>query len=400
MQEQITKTFLKAYKFRLKPSSEQVAQMAQIAGVCRLVWNLCLKQREMAYSSCRKSLNSYSQLPEVTLLRTEYDWIKDVPSQALQQKVRDLDVAYKNFFERRADFPEPKKKGKSVDSFRYPQGFNLDNRRIYLPRIGWVGFFKSRPIRGEARHVTVSRRGKHWFVSVTCEVEISTDTPAPGEVGVDMGVAKLCAMSDGTVIENPGCLKGKLTKLAKLQRRLARKRKFSRNFWKLKAKITALHTKIADARKDNIHKATTGIAKNHGLIVLEDLRVKAMSTSAKGTPQNPGRNVRQKAGLNRAILDAGWGEFRRQIEYKAAWRDGIVVLVDPRNTSRKCSSCGHTAKENRLTQADFVCTACGHAADADVNAAINILRAGHARIACQASGAARPPATGTMEVAA
>ena len=125
-----------------------------------------------------------------------------------------------------------------------------------------------------------------------------------------------------------------------------------------------------------------------------------MSTSAKGTPKNPGRNVRQKAGLNRAILDAGWGEFRRQIEYKAAWSDGIVVLVDPRNTSRKCSSCGHTAKENRLTQADFVCTACGHAADADVNAAINILRAGHARIACQASGAARPPATGTMEVAA
>ena len=139
-----------------------------------------------------------------------------------------------------------------------------------------------------------------------------------------------------------------------------------------------------------IHKTTTTIAKNHGLVVLEDLRVKAMSKSAKGSIDNPGRNIRQKAGLNRGILDAGWGEFRRQLEYKVAWANGIVVAVDPRNTSRRCPVCGYTAKENRMTQAGFVCVRCGHTDDADVNGAINILRAGHAQLACGEIGAIRP----------
>jgi putative transposase len=120
----------------------------------------------------------------------------------------------------------------------------------------------------------------------------------------------------------------------------------------------------------------------------------------KNGRENPGKNIRQKSGLNRVILDAAWGEFRRQVEYKVDWANGIVVAVDPRNTSRKCSACGHTAKENRQTQAYFVCVVCGHTDDADVNAAINILRAGHARLACQASGDPMLPATGTLKVAA
>lgn len=390
----------KTYKFRLKPSEAQAKQLTQIAGVCRLVWNLCLRQRTAAYSSRKKTLNSYAQIPEVTQLRQECDWIREVPSQVLQQKVRDLDVAYRNFFGGWAAFPEFKKKGKARDSFRYPQGFKIDNRRVFLPKIGYVGFYKSQEVKGEIGHVTVSRTGRHWFVSFNCEVEIPVATPSAKEIGIDMGVAKLCALSDGTIYENPSCLKRQLTRLAKLQRQLARKRKLSRNFYKIKDKIAALHTKIANARKDNIHKVTTMIAKNHGLVVLEDLRVKAMSASAKGTKDDPGRNVRQKAGLNRAILDAGWGEFRRQIEYKVSWDGGIVVAVNPRNTSRKCSVCGHTAKENRLTQADFICVACGHTEDADVNAAINILRAGHARLACQANGDSMPSATGTLRAAA
>ena len=128
--------------------------------------------------------------------------------------------------------------------------------------------------------------------------------------------------------------------------------------------------------------------------------MQAMSKSAKGTIDKPVRKVRQKSSLNRVILDAGWREFRRQLEYKASWMNGIVIAVDPKNISRMCPVCGHTAKENRRTQADFICMACGHTGDADVNAAINILRAGHARLACQASGDVRPPATGTLKVAA
>ncbi len=394
------KTIHKAYKFRLKPDVEQCRQFASIAGVCRLVWNLCLEQRKVVYSSQRMPLNSYKQIPEVTQLRHEYDWLREIPSQVLQQKVRDLDVAYKNFFEGRADFPERKKKGQSVDSFRFPQAFKIDNRRIFLPKIGWIGFFKSQNIKGVPKHITVSRNGKHWFVSVCCEVEIASETPQAKAVGIDMGIAKLCALSDGTVIENPTCFERYKRKLAKLQRRLARKKKFSRNFQKIKAKISRLHIRIANTRRDFIHKATTGIAKNHGLVVLEDLRIRNMSRSAKGSIDNPGKNVSQKSGLNRRILDAGWDEFRRHLAYKVGWANGIVVLVDPKNTSRKCPLCGHTAKENRLTQADFVCVACGYAGDADITAAVNILRAGHARLACGEIGAVRPlREAGTLKAA-
>jgi putative transposase len=397
---QKSRHILKAYKFRLKATREQAVQFSQIAGACRVVWNVCLQQRVDAYANLRKSLNSYSQIPEVTSLRKEYDWIGSVPSQVLQQKVRDLDTAYKNFFEHRADFPERKKKGKAADSFRFPQGFRIDNRRVFLPKIGWLGFFKSRDIAGTPRNVTVSRKGKHWFVSICCEVEQAAAERQSKSVGIDMGIAKLCAMSDGTIVENPKAFKRYRSKLAKLQRRLAKKKKFSANFRKIKARINALYTKIANARNDNIHKTTTKIAKNHGLVVIEDLRVKAMSKSAKGSKEKPGNYVRQKSGLNRSILDAGWGEFRRKLAYKLDWAGGFLVAVDPKNTSRRCSVCGHTAKENRLTQADFICVKCGHADDADVNAAVNILRAGHARLARGEIGAVRPlNEAGTLKAA-
>jgi len=397
---QKSRHLLKAYKFRLKATPEQAGQLSQIAGACRVVWNVCLRQRVDAYANLRKSLYSSSQIPEVTLLRGEYDWLESAPSQVLQQKVRDLDAAYKNFFEKRADFPEQKKKGKSADSFRFPQGFKIDNRRVFLPKIGWVGFFKSRAIAGTPRNVTVSRKGKHWFISICCEVEQDDPVRSGKEVGIDMGIDKLCAQSNGEIVENPKAFKRYKQKLAKLQRQLAKKKKFSANFRKIKAKINALHTKIANARNDNIHKTTTKIAKNHGLVVIEDLRVKAMSKSAKGSKEKPGKKVKQKSGLNRSIQDAGWGEFRRQLEYKLDWNGGILIAVDPKNTSRRCSVCGHTAKENRLTQADFICVKCGHTDDADVNAAINILRAGQARLACGEIGAVRPlNEAGTLKAA-
>jgi putative transposase len=201
------KTIHKAYKFRLKATTEQSTKFAQIAGVCRLTWNLCLAQRVLEYSSHKRSLNSYQLDPEITQLRKEYDWVKDVPSQVLQQANRNLDQAYTNFFKGIADFPEFKKKGKSKDSFRFPQGFQIDNGRVFLPKIGWIGFFKSQRIKGIPKHVTVSRNGKHWFVSICCEVEIADVAPKASDIGIDMGIVKLCAMSNGTVIENPDCFK-------------------------------------------------------------------------------------------------------------------------------------------------------------------------------------------------
>lgn len=179
-------------------------------------------------------------------------------------------------------------------------------------------------------------------------------------------------------------------KLAALQRKAAKRVKFSANWRKLKARIQRLHRKIANVRNDFLHKATTSISKNHALVVIEDLKVRNMSRSASGTLDHPGKNVRVKAGLNKSILDQGWFEFRRQLAYKLAWLGGTLLLVPPQYTSQTCSHCGCVDKSNRVSQAKFKCTACGFECNADHNAALNILAAGQAVSACGAGRAQAP----------
>ncbi|HEK1880884.1 TPA: transposase, partial [Proteus mirabilis] len=189
-------------------------------------------------------------------------------------------------------------------------------------------------------------------------------------VGLDAGVTKLATLSDGTVYPPVSSFKVNQRKLARLQRKLSRKIKFSANWQKQKRKIQRLHTHIAN------------ISKNHAMIVIEDLKVSNMSKSAKGTTERHGRNVKAKSGLNRSILEQGWYEMRRQLEYKQLWRGGQVVAIPPAYTSQKCACCGHTAKENRQSQSQFECLECGYTANADINGARNILAAGHAVLAC------------------
>ncbi|MHB5535482.1 RNA-guided endonuclease InsQ/TnpB family protein, partial [Klebsiella pneumoniae] len=217
------------------------------------------------------------------------------------------------------------------------------------------------------------------------QVEMVVEQPAhpsTSAVGLDTGVSKLATLSDGTVFEPVNSFKQNQSRLARLQRQLARKVKFSANWKKQKARISRLHSHIANIRRDYLHKVTTTVSKNHAMIVIEDLKVSNMSKSAAGTVDEPGRNVASKSGLNRAILDQGWYEMRRQLEYKQRWRGGEVLAVNPAYTSQKCACCGHTAKENRQSQAKFVCTVCGYEANADANGARNILAAGHAVLAC------------------
>ena len=199
----------------------------------------------------------------------------------------------------------------------------------------------------------------------------------------DLGVTKFAALSDGSFIDGANAFKKYEKRLAFYQRCLSRKRTFSANWRKAKAKVSRVHRKIANVRNDLLHKSSTTISKNHAVVVLEDLRITNMTASARGTLEQPGTNVAAKSGLNRRILDQGWGEFRRQLGYKLAWNGGTLLLVDPRNTSRTCAACGQVSAQNRQTQAAFKCIACGHASNADTNAAKNILgRAGQARIAC------------------
>ncbi|MHB8177708.1 MAG: RNA-guided endonuclease InsQ/TnpB family protein [Vulcanimicrobiaceae bacterium] len=229
-----------------------------------------------------------------------------------------------------------------------------------------------------------SSDGNHWYVTIQAEREVNEPVHASDStVGIDLGVVRFAALSDGTFVQGTNAFKKREKRLAFYQRRMARKVKFSANWRKAKAKVSRLQRKIANLRNDMLHQASTTISKNHAVVVMEDLRITNMTASAKGTVEQPGTNVRAKSGLNRRILDQGWGEFRRQLGYKLEWTGGTLLLVDPRNTSRTCANCGHVSRENRQTQAAFRCVACGHAANADTNAAINILRrAGSARIAC------------------
>ena len=302
-------------------------------------------------------------------------------SRVLQQALKDLERAYRNFFAGRGAFPRFKNKGRD-DAFRHPQGVRLDppNGRIYLPKLGWMRYRASRSVEGEIGQGTVSLHAGKWFVSIQIEREVEAPVhPATSLVGIDVGVKRFATLPDGTVIEPVNAFRKAEAGLARAQREMSRKVKFSSNWKKAKVKVQRIHSRIARIRSDFLHKASTTISKNHAVVVVEALDVRNMTASAAGTVEEPGKNVRQKAGLNKAILDQGWGEFRRQLGYKQVWRGGWMLAVPAPYTSQTCPECGHVAAANRPSQAVFRCVSCGHADDV---AAINIARAGHARLAC------------------
>jgi len=320
-------------------------------------------------------------------LKNEYPFLRDVHSQPLQLTLQDLDLAYRRALSptSRARFPRYKRKG-SPQGIRFPQWFKIDGSGIYLPKIGWIGFRKSRDIEGTPKNVTVSFDGHNWFVAIQTEREVPSPAPSSkSAVGIDLGIARFAALSDGTFLDGPNPFKSLQQRLAFLQRRVERKIRFSKNWRKEQAKIARIRARIRNIRVDFLHKSSTTICKSHAYVAMERLQLVSMTKSAKGSVEHPGSNVRAKSSLNRRILDQGWGEFRRQIGYKLAWAGGQLRLVDPKNTSRTCGNpgCQHVAKNNRKAQAEFVCIRCGYAANADTNAAMEILkRAGWARIAC------------------
>ncbi|NRA83590.1 MAG: IS200/IS605 family element transposase accessory protein TnpB, partial [Gammaproteobacteria bacterium] len=254
--------------------------------------------------------------------------------------------------------------------------------RVFLPKIGWVNFRKSREILGKAKNVTVSKKGQHWFVSVQVEQEV--DAPKHGSssiVGGDLGVKRFLTLSDNTVI-NPIDTDKQTARIKELQRKLAKKVKFSNNWKKAKEKITQLHSKISNIRHDRLHKISTSLSKSHAIIVLEDLKIKNMTKSSKGNTEVHGKMVKQKSGLNRVILNQGWGMFKDMLKYKQGWRGGDGLFVDPKYTCQTCPDCSHKSKDNRLTQAHFECVSCGYTNNADLVGALNVLARGHRALAC------------------
>ena len=370
-----------AYKFRLKTNKDIAQQLGQFAGSCRFVWNkaLALIKNRLEHNIPIFWYNDLASLLRLWKQSDEYGFLKDTHSQILQQTLKDLDKAVRLAFTKGngIGFPKFKKKYRH-DSFRYPQGFKIDNKRIYLPKIGWVRFHKSQEVNGTPKNATVSRYGNHWYISIQVKQEIPEPLhPSASAVGIDMGVRRFATLSNGTIYRPLNSFRKLEKKLAIEQSKLSRKKKFSANWKKQKVRVSKVHIKIANARKDYLHKVSTNISKNHAVVVLETLKVKSMTASARRTKENPGRLVFVKSRINKAILDQGWYEFRRMLEYKQVWRGGKVITVPQEGTSTTCPICGNNNPLNRpVLRRRFRCTACGYENDSDLTAAGNILRRG------------------------
>lgn len=308
-----------------------------------------------------------------------------------QSTLRRLDKAFAGFFARMKagrtrGYPRFKGRG-WFDTVEWPRdgdGCRWDSQPdhpsatfVRLQGIGHVRVHRHRAVRGRVKTISVKREGRRWYVILSCD-DVSAEPLGltRAVAGIDMGIASFLTTSDGEHIVNPRHLAVSTGRLAVAQQALARTKRGSTRRGKAVARVAALHAKVRRQRLDSVHKAALTLVRRYGVIVHECLRIANMTRSASGTVEAPGRNVAAKSGLNRSILDAGWGVFLTVLAYKAESAGRELIAVNPANTSRTCARCGHCARENRLTQTEFACTACRHTAHADVNAATNILRAG------------------------
>ncbi len=379
-----------AHRIALDPSNKQRTYFARASGVARFAWNWALAEWQQQYEA-RKTDPSLPQPSEAGLRRQlnglkreQFPWMFDVTKCAVQEAIIDLGAAFRSFFEKRGRYPRFKKKGVR-DSFcaaNEAGTFRVDGKRIKLPIVGWVRMREAVRFTGKLKRVTVSREADRWFASVMVDTDDIKPVEQPKEaVGVDLGVTTLTTLSDGDPILGPKAHTALLGRLRRTSRSLSRKRKGSANRRKAKAKLARLHSRIAAIRRDATHKATTMLAKTYRRIGIEDLNVRGMARNRH---------------LARSIMDGGFFEFRRQLEYKARFYGATVVVADRWFPSSKtCSCCGSLKAELALSQRTFQCDACGHEIDRDLNAARNLehLAASSAVSACgeERSGVVRKP---------
>lgn len=377
----------RAFRFKLYPTAEQEKQFRQYASVVRFIYNLALEQRRDWWRQYRantgKQINFAFQCRELTPLRAEFGWIAAVSRTCQEQALRDLDRIYEAFLSGRSGYPSLRKRGVN-ESFRFKavtcvvRRLNRSWATVYLPKIGNVRFRLTRQIEGKHVNVTVSREPLGWHISFACEVDVAERScPADLQVGIDRGVAKTLALSDGTFAETPiETLRTLERRCRKQSRALARCKRGSARREKAKRRVAATKAKAVRVRKHFNHVQSARIASKYAVVCIEDLRTANMTASAKGTVAEPGRNVRQKSGLNRAILEQGWHQFETFLSYKLVANGGVLIKVPAAYTSQTCSDCGSISKHHRKSQAVFECSDCAYSGNADTNAAINILRAG------------------------
>jgi len=371
------------FQYTAFPKPQREALVRRWVGCRRFVFNeaLAFQRAEIAAGRGRPTYVALcARLPK---LRAMHPWLAEPPAQALQQALKDLSRAWNLKYACRFGAPRFKRRGQG-DTIRFPQGCSYDaaSGEVRIPKLGSVRLRHSRPTMGKLKSVTLRFEGKHLVVSLQTEREVDIrPSDSAGEVGLDFGAATSIMPSAGSPITLPARIGWYERRMRHLQQTVSRKRKGSNNRRKAVARVAQCHRRISAIRRDFLHQETTRLVRGNALIVIEDLQVKRMTASAAGTAATRGKNVRQKAGLNRSILRNGWGMARLMLEYKAAWCGANLVAVPPAYSSQRCNRCGDIRARNRRTQARFECVACGHTENADRNAACNILLRGKEMIA-------------------
>ncbi len=422
-------TIIKTVKLRLLPSQTEANTLWRHASASRVVWNKGINYLQKRRACGMKHVGFMTKEEGLAKFfvqlknEEEYSWIKELSSTSIRYSLKRLDIAYKAAFQRLkngegAGFPKFHKWA-ADGSFTVPDKdrFSVGKRGLCLEKIGWV---RMRPRDNQAigipKQVIIKRENGKWFAFIQCETTISTPIHEGEKVGIDMGIAKTFTLDNGTSYQKPQAKKLEARR-RRYQRIMARRReavlrkvagwdgksktrktaeqmlgkihkakmetekdyrlpRYSKRYEIAKTRCAKTTRKLTNIRHNFCHQISSEITRDYGFISIENSQIKNMTKSAKGTAAVEGKNVAQKRGLNKSILEQGWGITANMLEYKAQWRGGAVEKVNPQNTSRACFECGHVAKENRKTQKEFLCVKCGHSDNADVNAARNILAKG------------------------
>jgi putative transposase len=349
---------LKAFKYRLSPTKEQSILLNKHIGAARFVYNLALECKQMAWAGSKVNLSCFALHSQLKELKNECDWLKEINSQSLQQSITNLDKAYTAFFKGQNSFPNFKKKSNG-GSFNIPQNVLLKNEKLVIPKFKkGIDIVLHRPIKGTIKQATISRTptGK-YFVSILCETGEAIKPKAKikenTSIGIDLGIKTFLVTSDGECFDNPKFLRNSLSKLKYMQRKYS-KHKGNRT----KHKLAILHERVANQRKDFLHKTSSELIKNHDSLAIEDLAVSNMIKNHK---------------LAQAISDAGWSTFVTMLEYKSEWYGKNILKIGRFEPSSKLhANCGHINKDLTLKDREWTCPKCGEVVSRDVNAAINI----------------------------